>query len=112
MGMTPAKVAVGPFLTVYFEGAPLKEAMARWKDGNRGRVLPRASDSDEDEGGTIGGVRPKAAARSKTSTAIGGFNGNDGKVTSAASSSETLRTMCAELPPLPPGWELRESRSK
>lgn len=31
--LNPARVPVGPFLTVYYEGMPLKEALGHWKNG-------------------------------------------------------------------------------
>lgn len=73
--LNPARVPIGPFLTVYFEGRSLKEALAVWKDG-----------------------APPLPARSGS-----GSNGT------AQHLSEDLRKLAASLPP---GWELRESRSK
>lgn len=68
--LNPARVPIGPFLTVYFEGMPLKEAIAIWKNGPPG-----------------GGKNGSAQAAGAQAAAV-------------------------QEPPLPPGWEKRESRSK
>eukprot|EP00439_Symbiodinium_sp_Y106_P014294 s3564_g2.t1 len=71
--MSPAKVPIGPFLSVYFEGMSVREASAAWKGG------PPA--------------RPRPAPKVK-----------QGSIT-----DPKLKELQAGLPP---GWEVRESRSK
>ncbi|CAE7224644.1 unnamed protein product [Symbiodinium sp. CCMP2592] len=71
--MSPAKVPIGPFLSVYFEGMSVREASAAWKGG------PPA--------------RPRPAPKVK-----------QGPIT-----DPKLKELQAGLPP---GWEVRESRSK
>jgi len=89
--MNPVKCQVGPFLTVYFESLSLKEACSKWNDflERRAKVLRAGL-----------GFQPGIVVRAAT--------------TSAAQSNqdqqkESLKALAASLPP---GWELRESRSK
>merc|ERR1712129_630148 len=75
----PARVPIGPFLTVYFEGMPLKEALAHWKNGTVRN----------------GGLQPEEVAQQVVQVVPAAPIGN-----------------VAQEPPLPLGWEKRESRSK
>lgn len=78
--LNPARVPIGPFLTVYFEGMPLKEALAHWKNGtvrNNGSIQAEV----------VQQVVPVAPVAPSAPIVI-------------------------QEPPLPPGWEKRESRSK
>eukprot|EP00928_Gymnodinium_smaydae_P081148 TRINITY_DN64719_c0_g1_i1.p1 TRINITY_DN64719_c0_g1~~TRINITY_DN64719_c0_g1_i1.p1 ORF type:complete len:367 (-),score=82.60 TRINITY_DN64719_c0_g1_i1:109-1209(-) len=74
--MNQAGVPIGPFLSVYYEGMGLRDALAQWRP---------AADANGGE------QRPRAAA-----------NGASSAASSIAAINATL----------PPGWELRESRSK
>eukprot|EP00929_Paragymnodinium_shiwhaense_P112955 TRINITY_DN81217_c0_g1_i1.p2 TRINITY_DN81217_c0_g1~~TRINITY_DN81217_c0_g1_i1.p2 ORF type:complete len:347 (+),score=91.60 TRINITY_DN81217_c0_g1_i1:62-1102(+) len=67
--LTPANVAIGPFLSVYFEGVDLKDAIGKWQVAEKKRAA-----------------------------------GNAAKTQDAA-----IKAIQASLPP---GWEVRESRSK
>jgi len=58
----PARVPIGPFLSVYYEGVPLRDAMTKWKSSRKG--------------------------------------------------ADSADSVAALIKGLPPGWELRESRSK
>eukprot|EP00440_Ansanella_granifera_P011511 gb/GFBE01012497.1/.p1 GENE.gb/GFBE01012497.1/~~gb/GFBE01012497.1/.p1 ORF type:complete len:373 (+),score=53.27 gb/GFBE01012497.1/:1-1119(+) len=80
--MSPAKVPIGPFLSVYFEGMTVREASNAWKNGPP--PIP---------------VRAKPQA--KVSTGAG-----------AATTSHVDANLKALQAGLPPGWEVRESRSK
>lgn len=82
-----AKVNIGPFLSVYFEGMTLKDAMARWK-GAMGQEALAAGGS---------GVEATHSNRSKSPS-----ESSNGK-------HDALKALSAQLPP---GWEIRESRSK
>jgi len=77
--MSPAKVPIGPFLSVYFEGMTVREASNAWKNGPPMRP-----------------VRSQAKPVARVSAA-------------AANADASLRALQAGLPP---GWEVRESRSK
>lgn len=84
--LNPARVPIGPFLTVYFEGVPLKEALAKWKNGpppppNAAKPVPPVVTS----------LPP---------------------VPAALSAWPEIKVSVPKEPPLPPGWEMRESRSK
>lgn len=70
--LIPARVPIGPFLGVYFEGLTLKKALAQWAD------------------------------REAEIT----------NVKSSSSNGQALKDVQAAAATLPPGWELRESRSK
>jgi len=74
--LNPARVPIGPFLSVYFEGVSLKEALSRWING-----------------------APPPPARSAT--------GRGAAV--ADNKPDDIKKL--ELT-LPPGWVMRESRSK
>merc|ERR1719231_1790050 len=41
--MNPVKCQIGPFLTVYFEGLSLKEALAKWKESLERRAKVAAA---------------------------------------------------------------------
>lgn len=87
--LNPARVPIGPFLTVYFEGVSLKEALLRWKGGP-----PR-------NGGSQAAAGSRVVAAPVGGSAAGG--------SAAGGNSSNLRALESKLPP---GWELRESRSK
>jgi len=76
--MSPAKVPIGPFLSVYFEGMSVREASNAWKNGP-----PK---------------RPPAALRPMS------VPQKQGVLT-----DPKLQELQAGLPP---GWEVRESRTK
>lgn len=83
-----AKSPIGVFLTIYFEGGTVKVARERWK-----------------------AIKARGSGGSASTPARTFGNG----ITVAAASSSSDSAKAASLPkiaPLPPGWELRESRSK
>merc|ERR1719313_71727 len=88
--MNPVKCQIGPFLTVYFEGLSLKEALAKWNEGLERRAKMQR---------TIQAVQPGPVVRLAGS---GSGDSNDHE-------KQKLKALAASLPP---GWELRESRSK
>jgi len=88
--MNPVKCQVGPFLTVYFESLSLKEACSKWNDFlERKAKVARA-----------GSYKPGVVVR-----AVGAGTSMNNQDANAAS----IKALAASLPP---GWELRESRSK
>lgn len=89
--MNPVKCQVGPFLTVYFESLSLKEACSKWNDflERRAKVL-RAGQ----------GWQPSIRVAAATTSAA---------LSNQDQQKESLKALAASLPP---GWELRESRSK
>jgi len=92
--MNPVKCQVGPFLTVYFEGLSLKEALAKWKDGPDRRAKVHAAPT---------GLLVRAAPGPVI------MGGGLGQSNAQDKEREKLKALAATLPP---GWELRESRSK
>lgn len=84
-----AKAPLGVFLTVYFEGGTLREATVVWE------------------------ARAESSARraQESSSAVG--SGRRGAADEKeAEKRRRMLKMQEGLPPLPPGWEIRESRSK
>lgn len=60
--LNPARVPIGPFLTVYFEGMPLREALAHWKNGpptsGKGSISAAAAQASAAALATTGGQEP------------------------------------------------------
>lgn len=81
--MSPAKVPIGPFLSVYFEGLSVREATNLWKNGPPPKPKPKPA--------------PVRGAATAPAAAV------------ASAADASLRALQAGLPP---GWEVRESRSK
>lgn len=94
-----AKAPTGVFLTIYFEGGTVKEAREKWKAIASKKVAPSApvvsSGSNGSSGWTIG--------VSKESAAVLGIQARNGQPGAGG---------LPNVAPLPPGWALRESRSK
>ncbi|CAL1172294.1 unnamed protein product [Cladocopium goreaui] len=83
--MSPAKVPIGPFLSVYFEGMSVREASNAWKNGPPKRpATPRLAPAP---------VPVPAPVPAKQGVHM----------------DPKLQELQAGLPP---GWEVRESRSK
>jgi hypothetical protein len=89
--MNPVRCNIGPFLTVYFEGLSLKEALSKWKEGLERRAKVQRSMQ----------MQPGPVVR-LAAPGGGGLSESDRE-------KEKLKALAASLPP---GWELRESRSK
>lgn len=89
--MIPAKVPIGPFLSVYFEGVPLREAVSRWKNGQH---LPPSHHFPSQSSAL---KAPMMAAP---------------MVVSSRQDDIPDETVSILSKGLPEGWEIRESRSK
>lgn len=110
--LNPAKVPVGPFLSVYFEGASLKEALAKWKGGpppplpGEPLCLPPIALPGASSAASSSAPAPAAPVAPVVPPAPGPVTLAP---TAAAQQDPSLRALSAKLPP---GWEIRESRSK
>lgn len=102
--LNPARVPIGPFLTVYFEGMPLKEALARWKNG----VPKPLASTNTSAGSSLGS--------NSANNLVGGGSKPPGAVNSGIIEPPAAPRYQEPGPPPPPalpsGWEMRESRSK
>jgi hypothetical protein len=98
--LNPVRCQIGPFLTVYFEGLSLKEALAQWKGGARAKAGPRGIPITA----APSGIPITAAAAPGISISAAPGIGDIRQ-----RQDDSLKALVASLPP---GWELRESRSK
>lgn len=93
--LNPAKVPIGVFLGVYFEGLSLKEATNRWRmDTAEAKAPQRPAGLDG---------RGLEASRSRSPPPA---------IQQASRAAQEDGSLRALVETLPPGWELRESRSK
>merc|ERR1711971_992199 len=85
--LNPAKVPIGPFLSVYFEGFALKQALEVWKDHPQ-RNGTGSKSADNVAPSVPGSARGEAVRSEK---------------------SDQIRALEKTLPPV---WEIRESGAR
>jgi len=98
--LNPAKVPIGPFLSVYFEGFSLKQALEVWRD------------HPHRNGTTGNGKAANGGGGKQTAPPSVGGSGAVARNVDVAPRSEKSEQIRALEKTLPPGWEIRESRTK